>query len=104
MIDFEAMKEPIKEIELMREVADRDKRFLDAKIDDAGNLVLEGFDIGDSVEEFWGDSDYEYWLTLSQEWKDTVLLLLIKERFKLSSDFQTWLESNEVPYKFESWV
>ena len=28
--------------------------------DEAENLVLEGYDIGKTVEEYWGDSDYEY--------------------------------------------
>lgn len=83
---------------------ERDKRYLDALIDDEGKLVIEGYDIGESVKEFWGDSDYEYWLRVPQEWKDTVLLLLIKERFGLSSDFKKWLEDKEIPHKFESWV
>lgn len=104
MISFLSMKEPIKKIEMMREISARDKRYLDAMIDDEGNLVLEGYDIGESVKEFWGDSDYEYWLTVSKEWKDTVLLLLIKERFELSSDFQKWLEEKEIPSKFSSWI
>jgi hypothetical protein len=98
------MREPIKKIKLMEFKTERDSRYLDAKIDNDGNLVLEGYDIGDSVEEFWGDSDYEYWLTVSQEYKDTVLLLLIQERFESSSEFKMWLESKEIPHKFDSWV
>ena len=98
------MKEPVKKIELMREIAPKDKRYLDAMIDDEGNLVLEGYDIGESVKEYWGDSDYEYWLKIRKEWKDTVLLMLIKERFGRSSDLQTWLEEKEIPYEFSSWV
>lgn len=98
------MKEPISKIKLMEFKTERDSRYLDALIDDEGTLVLEGYDIGDSVEEHWGDSDYEYWLKVSQEWKDTVLLLLIKERFALSSDFKKWLEEKEIPHKFESWI
>jgi hypothetical protein len=31
---------------------------------EAGDLVLEGHDTGDFVEEVWGDDDYEYWLTV----------------------------------------
>lgn len=84
--------------------AERDSRYLDAKIDDEGNLVLEGYDIGDTVKEYWGDSDYEYWLTVSQEYKDTVLLSLIQERFGNSSEFMTWLEEKDIPHKFDSWV
>ena len=28
-----------------------------------GELIISGQDIGEAPEEFWGDSDYEYWLT-----------------------------------------
>jgi hypothetical protein len=28
--------------------------------DDAGQLILEGYDMGKTVEEIWGDVDYEY--------------------------------------------
>ena len=34
-----------------------------------GELHISGQDIGEAAEEFWGDSDYEYWLTLPA--KDT---------------------------------
>ena len=40
-----------------------------------GELHISGQDIGEAAEEFWGDSDYEYWLTLPA--KDT------KKFFKL---------------------
>ena len=30
-----------------------------------GSLELSGHDLGKSVEEFWGDDDYEYWYRLS---------------------------------------
>jgi hypothetical protein len=29
-----------------------------------GELIISGQDIGEAPEEFWGDSDYEYWLTV----------------------------------------
>jgi hypothetical protein len=38
--------------------------YLQAGFDDAGDLVLEGQDLGSSVEAIFGDSDYEYWLTV----------------------------------------
>jgi hypothetical protein len=30
-------------------------------------LVVEGYDIGKTVEEVWGDSDYEYSITVKKE-------------------------------------
>lgn len=41
----------------------------DIKIDivarfDGDNLIIDGYDIGKRVEEAWGDSDYEYIMTI----------------------------------------
>jgi hypothetical protein len=41
----------------------------DIKIDivarfDKGKLIIDGYDIGKTVEEAWGDSDYEYVMTI----------------------------------------
>lgn len=38
---------------------------VEAFFDAANNLVIEGYDIGKTVEEYWGDSDYEYSTTIS---------------------------------------
>jgi hypothetical protein len=35
--------------------------------DGNGNLVVEGYDIGKMVKEYWGDSDYEYSVTVPVE-------------------------------------
>jgi hypothetical protein len=75
-----------------------------AKIDDEENLVLEGYDIGKYVKEHWGDSDYEYWLRVARDDKDTLLLWLIKERFTTSSQFKQWLDDKGIPNKFDSLV
>jgi hypothetical protein len=37
---------------------------IEAFFDDAGNLVVEGYDIGKTVKDYWGDSDYEYSTTV----------------------------------------
>jgi hypothetical protein len=41
----------------------------DIKIDiearfDGDTLIIDGYDIGKRVKEYWGDSDYEYTLTI----------------------------------------
>ena len=35
-----------------------------AEIKDNGDLVLSGYDCGQSVKDFFGDFDHEYWLTV----------------------------------------
>ena len=37
--------------------------YVDASLHE-GELTISGQDIGKAAEDFWGDSDYEYWLTL----------------------------------------
>ena len=74
-----------------------------AKIDDHGNLVLEGVDGGKDVDKFFGDSDYEYWLTVPKDFKDTALLYLIKERFPSVHDLKSWLEEKQIPCNYTSY-
>ncbi len=48
---------------------------------------MEGYDIGEDVEKYWGDSDYEYWVHVKAEYVPDVLLNLIKEQFNSSAKF-----------------
>jgi hypothetical protein len=76
-----------------------DHNVLDVKIDEGGQLVMEGHDLGPGVEIAFGDSDYEYWLTIPTDYKDTVLLHLIKDKFVSSHDFEKWLKLKSIPNK-----
>ncbi len=65
--------------------------FIDAEIDEKGNLVFSGQDIGKAPEEWFGDSDYEYWLVVAASDKDHVLSILLGQipggqQFRLASD------------------
>lgn len=75
-----------------------------AKIKEGGDLVLEGCSAGELSEKFWGDDDYEYWLTIDKKWKDTILLLLAQERFKSFEDFRQWLDEKGIPNQFQNYV
>jgi hypothetical protein len=94
----------IKKIVLQKHRTDDVSVHLTASIDEKGDLVLEGYDIGKFVEDHWGDSDYEYWLRIDKDYKDTILLWLIKERFLSDSDFRKWLDEKGVPSDFQSWT
>lgn len=48
-------------------------------IDAAGKLALEGYEIGPTVLRIWGDSDYEYWVSVMPEDKPRVLAALRQE-------------------------
>ena len=82
--------------------------FIDVEINDKGSIVLSGQDLGKVPEEFWGDSDYEYWIVVDQKQKDNLLLSLIKDKFggnaQAFSNFKDYLIKEGIPYDFDSWV
>ena len=80
------------------------KSYLDAVIRQNGDLVLEGCDNGDLVKDIWGDWDYEYWITVKSDYKDTVLLHLIRERFDSETKFREWLKEKEIHCDFSSYA
>lgn len=82
----------------------------DIKIDvtakiDGENLRLEDYAIGESIKKmFDGDSDYERIVTIKSDFKDSVLLALLQQRFhgnSALSEIQDWLSENGIPY--EDW-
>lgn len=75
---------------------------LTARIDEQSDLILEGYDRGEFVEEVLHHDDYEYSLTVKAEYKDTILLNLIKERFRHDAEFRSWLDEKRIPSEFWS--
>ena len=84
-------------------IGDKAHYELTAIVKDTGDLVLEGYDIGPTVEKCKGDIDYEYWRTVKAEHVPLVLLHLIKDRFKDESEFRVWLEEKGIPSIFTSY-
>jgi hypothetical protein len=55
--------------------------FIEVYIDaETGDLVFDGQDIGPLVEEWFGDSDYEYWLVVKSISKPAVMAALTQEQ------------------------
>jgi hypothetical protein len=84
-----------------------------------GNLVVEGIDIGKSVEDAWGDSDYEYSITVKKDNLDAlcnslgietdnqdVILKKMEEKFsgeKGFPAFSDFLRQNGIDFDPFSW-
>jgi hypothetical protein len=93
---------------------------VEAYFDDHGILVVEGYDIGKTVEKYWGDSDYEYTTTVSgddlqklysaigvREGSRMELLLEIQKRFNTNScysEFNAFLAKHEIKSGGFSWT
>ena len=75
-----------------------------AELNDEGDLILSGYDSGQSVKDFFGDFDHEYWLTVKSENVSAVLLHLIKDSFKSDTEFREWLEKNNIKFEFISYT
>ena len=92
---------------------------VEAYFNEAGGLVVDGYDIGKSVEDYFGDSDYEYMLTVPppevaklyrlfalDPTDPPALLRHLQSQFNTNhcySDIQNFLEENQVHYESFSW-
>ncbi|MBC8435994.1 MAG: hypothetical protein H8D88_00360 [Bacteroidetes bacterium] len=97
----------------------KNKRDLYVVITDDGDLILDGCDSGPAVLEHFGESDYEYAVTVKadnlvkvfdlltdskQEYRQSSLLELIRKRFSHEygfSEFKDLLEKQHID--FDSW-
>ena len=94
-----------------------DFRFLGARLLENGDLVVEGQDIGSAVEQFWGEREYEYQLTVAAQYVPALLLCLLQLHFPGNhnataefatgfatvSDFRAWLDAYGIPSDFISY-
>jgi hypothetical protein len=96
---------PMKKIKIYDyRTKENDLHSLIAEINDDGDLILTGYDSGQSVKKFFGDFDHEYWLTVKSENISAVILHLIKDNFKTDSAFREWLEEKNIEFKFHSYT
>lgn len=72
-----------------------------------GSLQLSNYDLGEVPQQFVGYDDYEYSVTVAPEHKDRLLLALLKARFDgdgmASSHFRALLDTEQIPYAFDTW-
>lgn len=84
------------------------------------SLVIEGYDIGKAVKEYWGDSDYEYSTTIKEkevkrlyplmsvvEGDKEGLLKAIADKYNTNScysEFRDFLDKNGIHYEVFSWT
>jgi hypothetical protein len=79
-----------------------------ARIEDDGALTVWTSDIGEYVEQFWGDTDYEYWVTVSPQHKDLLILALLEKCYtgdaEVVADFKELLETKRIAFEFDTWI
>lgn len=95
--------ETIKKLDLIRSKDSKGSRYQWMSVQKNGDLMLDGYDLGEAPMIFWGRDEYEYWYTIRSEWKDTALLLLLKDKFGTIDDAATWFKERGVPTEFGCW-
>ena len=96
------MEKPIKLVEIEGPTSVN----IDVSINEAGDVVFSGQDIGEAPSMYVGDSDYEYWLTIPAIEKDRFLLLLLERQFlnteSVMSTVRDLLDSKGISYSSHS--
>ena len=93
---------PITSINFISPTTHDVKRSVGASISKDGELVIDGLDWGELAHSMLG-GDYEYSVTVKPEFKDSVLLLLLKEHFADFPAAKKWLEEQGIPFVNWTW-
>jgi hypothetical protein len=101
-------------------MTDKIKITIAAYFDKAGNLIIDGHDIGTTVEDIFGDSDYEYTTTIHRDNLEKLnvafglltgsreeMLLFLKTHYNGNacySQIQSYLTQHDIPFDKFSWM
>ncbi len=68
----------MKKVKLFEEEGET-SRYIDAEIDEDGDIIISGQDLGKAPQEFWGDSDYEFSTYVAAKYKNDVSYALLEK-------------------------
>ncbi len=75
-------------------------RYIDAEINEDGDLVISGQDVGKAPREFWGDADYEFWVHVPAKHKGDVFRVLLdrltNESKEDKDEFRDFMRSRKI--------
>ena len=110
----------MEKITLYREERADIKINMEMYFNEKGQLIFDGYDIGKTVADWWGDSDYEYTYTIEAVEVEKLypllgiassdkhaLLLEIKKRFggnEAYSKFGDFMSKNNIEYTAFTWT
>ena len=97
-----------RKIELVNTTENTTEIHIDVGITEEGDILFSGQDLGSDVRKMFGDSDYEYWLSISARDKDRLLLALIEQHYSgnasVISELTELLKSKSIEYEFSSYI
>ena len=75
---------------------------------EADKLVVDGQDMGPTVEEIWGDSDYEYWVDIPAGAFGKLAFALIRKHYagdpRAVEKIRDLCREAGIQHKFDTWA
>jgi len=96
------MTDPIRELLLYSNKTDKRATNTSLRISDSGDLLIEVLNSGIQVKIVRGHWSYKDLLTIPSQYKDTVLLYLLKEHFTSLYEIKEWIKGIGIPAKLET--
>src|SRR5260370_24841218 len=73
-----------------------------------GSIRMDDQDMGKTVEEVWGDDDYEFWVDILAMALHKLVFSLLREKYTARSaavdEFCAFCEKEGIEHKWQSWV
>lgn len=73
-----------------------------------GSVRLEAYDSGSSVEEVWGDSDYEFWVTVPATALRKLAFALLREKYvgrdRAVDELAAFCKREDIEYEWDSYA
>ncbi len=83
-------------------------RRVDLRLADDGAIYLEAQDMGPSVEQVWGDTDYEFRVRVAPSALPKLAFELLREKFAGRLDavtaFRDWCRAHGVEHEFGNYA
>lgn len=100
------MKEKLSE-EIYRQEGDNFRSVM-VTLSEDGGLMVDTQDMGRLVEEYWGDSDYEFWVKIPPEAASRLAYVLLKKlyagRERAVDEVRELCAAEKIPHENGSWV
>jgi hypothetical protein len=101
------MNQEVSHVEIARKEMPRATVSISASLNPDGKIRVEGVDVGEAVQEWWKDDDYEYWVEVPASEVGRLALTLLKEKYDGStnavSEFKTFCEKQGIAHQFWTW-
>jgi hypothetical protein len=77
-------------------------------LEDDGAIKMDAQDMGPTVTEIWGDSDYEFCVDIAPAALPKLAFELLREKYTgqlgAVDAFRDWCEAHGIEHEFDSWV